>query len=62
MLMVKLLKPKYPMYRETVKSINIEQYPVGDSRRMELILDAMRNIRRRKWWQRINWKLKEVEQ
>ncbi|MBA7572100.1 hypothetical protein ES708_13875 [subsurface metagenome] len=59
--MIRLLKPKFRTFKEMAEVMEIDKYSVGDRRRMELMLDAMRMMNSRPWWRRINWKLKEVE-
>ncbi len=58
---MRLLKPKFRTFEEMAKVMEIDKYSVGDRRRMELMLDAIRMMNPRPWWMRINWKLKEVK-
>ena len=60
--MVRLLKPKFRTFEEMAEVMEIDKYSVGDRRRLELMLDAMRMMNSRPWWRRINWKLRRVEQ
>jgi len=59
--MMRLLKSRFRTFEEMAKVMEIDKYSVGDRKRMELMLDAMRMMNSRPWWRRINWKLRKVE-
>ncbi|MBA7715833.1 hypothetical protein ES703_124891 [subsurface metagenome] len=58
---MRLLKTKFRTFKEMTEIMDLDKYPAGDRRRMDIMLDAMRMMNARPWWRRISWKLKEVE-
>ena len=59
---MRLLKPRFPTYEETMKKIGLENSPATSIKRLKALINEVGHLKARPWWQRINWKLKEVEQ
>ncbi len=55
--MIRLLKPRFPTFEETMKKIGLEKTPVGSIERLEALINEIEHIKARPWWKRINWKL-----
>jgi len=59
--MIRLLKPRFPTYEETMKKIGLEKNPAESIGRLKALINEGKYIKARPWWKRINWKLKRVE-
>ena len=59
--MMKLLKPRFPTYRETLESAGLSDGWASDEGTFRRYVDELKMQKQLPWWRRINWKLKEVE-
>lgn len=50
---MKILRSEYPTFEEMLKKMGVGQYSVGDRKRLDVMIDAMRLMRKRKWWERL---------
>lgn len=52
------IRPKFPMFSEMVRGIGIQDYSLGDPRRMDEMIKVIERIKPRPWWKRlqISWR------